>query len=194
MDIAEFLQEAYRLKAVKRTGWILEGVRDPESVADHSFGTALLALVLGAGRKGLDHGKAVKMALIHDLAECRTGDILPPHGVEYHRSRGRAIPPGTHGIPKERKQLLERAAMEQLCEKLPGLLALWEELENGASAEARFVKDLDKLERLIQAVLYGEREGKEIRWFQQEENQPQDPQLREVFQEFLRSRGESPGS
>jgi len=39
--------EAYRLKDTVRAGWVLRGIRDPESVADHSWGTALLCMIYG---------------------------------------------------------------------------------------------------------------------------------------------------
>ena len=58
MDEIEFLRKAGKLKATKRTGWIIEGITSPESVAEHSFRTALMALVLGHSRKDLDVGKA----------------------------------------------------------------------------------------------------------------------------------------
>jgi len=41
-----FLREAMRLKTVKRTGWVLRGVENPESVADHSWAVALCAMLV----------------------------------------------------------------------------------------------------------------------------------------------------
>ena len=55
------------LKKTKRTGWIRAGVVNPESVADHSFRMAFLALILGKDM-GVDTQKAVCMALVHDIA------------------------------------------------------------------------------------------------------------------------------
>lgn len=70
----------------KRTGWLKAGVPRVESVADHSYRAALLALVLP--ESGVDRVRCMKMALVHDLAESIVGDITPSCGVstdEKHR-------------------------------------------------------------------------------------------------------------
>ena len=72
-DIAKFLYEIGQLKRVKRSGWWIAGVKDPESVAEHSFRTSAIAYLL-AHLEGVDTGKAVLMALFHDLPESRTND------------------------------------------------------------------------------------------------------------------------
>ena len=71
--LAELARLAGALKRVRRRGWVLRGVTEPESVADHSFRTALLALVL-ARDDSFDRGRCVAMALVHDLAEAVVGD------------------------------------------------------------------------------------------------------------------------
>ncbi len=73
MDLVKFLAEAGKLKAVRRQGWIERGVKKPESVADHCFGTALACMVVPGD---VDRDKAIRMALVHDLAEARVGDII----------------------------------------------------------------------------------------------------------------------
>jgi 5'-deoxynucleotidase YfbR-like HD superfamily hydrolase len=66
----EVLQAAGRLKTLKRAGWVRVGLPEPESVADHSFRVALLAVLFGP-RLGLNGEKLVRLALLHDLAEAR---------------------------------------------------------------------------------------------------------------------------
>nr|WP_135536074.1 HD domain-containing protein [Halostella pelagica] len=68
------LLELLDLKDERRTGWELRDIEDPESVAAHTWGMATLCLVY-ADRVEVDRDRAVTMALIHDLAEVRTGDI-----------------------------------------------------------------------------------------------------------------------
>ena len=65
---------AYRLKDEARSGWVLRGVERPESVAAHSWGTALLCLIF-AGEAGVDRGRALAIATAHDVAEAEIGDI-----------------------------------------------------------------------------------------------------------------------
>ncbi len=75
MDIIRFFSKIRKLKEIERSGWVVSGVKKPESVADHSFGVALLVMLLGKN-KNIDLEKALKMALIHDLGEAITGDII----------------------------------------------------------------------------------------------------------------------
>ncbi len=61
------------LKKIKRTGWMLKGIKNVKSVAEHSYRVAMLALLLGE-KFNLDKFKLVKMSLIHDLGEALVGD------------------------------------------------------------------------------------------------------------------------
>ena len=137
-QLLEFLHLAGRLKQTARAGWTLRGIAEPESVAEHSFRVALLALVLGRDA-GVDRERCMAMALVHDLAESIVGDITPYDGV----------------APEE-KERREREAIARLSDLAgdPQIRALWEEYDAGATPEARFVKELDKLETVVQAAEY----------------------------------------
>ncbi|MEV7622233.1 HD domain-containing protein [Actinoplanes sp. NPDC089786] len=74
--IAAFGYELGLLKRVRRTGWWHAGVRDPESVAEHTMRTAQLAALIAA-EEGADPARAAFLALWHDTQETRTGDL--PH-------------------------------------------------------------------------------------------------------------------
>lgn len=71
-----YLHKIGKLKDLKRKSWVLRKVPNPESVADHSFRTSFMALLL-ADKLNLDKNKCVQMALIHDISESLTGDITP---------------------------------------------------------------------------------------------------------------------
>lgn len=134
------------LKLLPRTGWLQRGMQNVESIAEHSFGVAALALIVGDLHDGIDRGKLLAIALVHDLAEALIGD-LP---ASASRLFGKAA-----------KYEAERKAMLELLGALPQgeeYLALWEEYCRGGSAEARLVKALDRLEMLGQALAY-ERAG-----------------------------------
>jgi putative hydrolases of HD superfamily len=129
----ESLLEALRLKQVSRAGWLRVGIENPESVADHSWGVALLALALCPA--DLDLSKVLALAIVHDLPEVRAGDITPYDGVS-----------GTE------KRRLEAAAAEAM---LPSALReIWLEYDAGTTPESRFVHMLDKLEMGLQALNY----------------------------------------
>lgn len=137
------LIDAFALKALPRAGWVRVGVARPESVAAHSWGIGWLVLALS--RPGIDRGRALAIAVIHDLAEARVGDLTPYDGID-----------------KEEKRRRERAAIEALLAPLPdaaSLLALWWEYEAGTSAEGRWVKALDKLDMALQAAIYAASDG-----------------------------------
>lgn len=134
------------LKALPRTGWLQCGVIPAESVAEHSFGVAALAVVLTAADDSWDRERILAMALIHDFAEALIGD-LP---LSARRLIGETV-----------KRDAERRAMVEMCAAIPGgerLMLLWEEYAAGETREARFVKALDRVETLLQALAY-ERAG-----------------------------------
>lgn len=149
----------YALKDQKRVGWEIRGIRDPESVSDHSWGTALLCL-LYAGAAGVDVERAVAMALVHDIAEAVTGDV-----ASRVNDRDRTV-------SQQQKRLNERAAMERLFPEQPphaahgadpGPIAaaaaarvrgLWNEYESSDSAVARFVRDMNLVDMCLQALRY----------------------------------------
>jgi len=139
-DLLRFFHLAGRLKETSRAGWKLRGIDRPESVADHSFRLALLALVLAPrADPPVDLQRCVAMALVHDLAESIVGDITPYDGVSAEEKRRRE------------EEAMRR--FDSLAEGA-GLLALWAEYDAVETAEARFVKELDKLETAMQASEY----------------------------------------
>ncbi|ASJ05048.1 HD domain-containing protein [Thermococcus barossii] len=147
MPLLDLLLEAGNLKKLPRTGWLLRGVPNPESIADHSYRVALITLFLADELREkdieIDVERALKIALIHDLAEARVTDI--PLSAQYYLDKGKA----------------EKKAAMELFIKTPNpreYFRLWREYEEGLSREGRLVKFADKLEMLIQACEY-ERAG-----------------------------------
>lgn len=118
------------LERLPRTGWLLAGVRAPESIAAHTLGTALVALTLGPRvRPALDVEHALALALVHDVPEALLTD-LP-------RSAAELLPPGA-------KAAAETRAAERLLG--PEGRALFREYSAAETREARFVRLCDKLQ------------------------------------------------
>ncbi|GAB4840227.1 hypothetical protein Ancab_020992 [Ancistrocladus abbreviatus] len=144
----DFLTLCHRLKTTKRKGWINHGIKGPESVADHMYRMALMALIAG-DLPGVNRERCIKIAIVHDIAEAIVGDITP-----------------SDGIPKEEKSRREQAALNEMCEVLGGgmraeeIKQLWTEYENNSSLEANLVKDFDKVEMILQALEYEMEHGK----------------------------------
>lgn len=145
------LLAALALKDERRTGWQLRGVEDPESVAAHSWGVAYLCL-LYADRAGVDAERALRLAVLHDLAEAETGDV-PTRVDESKQPLGAA-----------EKLAAERAAIDDLLAPFdPDHETSWVEYEERDHREddetALFVKDMDLVDMCLQALFY-EREGR----------------------------------
>ncbi|TFH04857.1 MAG: HD domain-containing protein [Spirochaetales bacterium] len=137
---------AIGLKDETRTGWELRGVVHPESVADHSWGTACLCL-LYSGIAGVSSERSVAMALVHDLAEVQTGDVAT-----------RVVSMSDPAIGRE-KSRRETLAMERILGELPAgkraeLMSLWEEYEAATTEVALFVRDMNLVDMCAQALVY----------------------------------------
>ena len=154
---------ALRLKQVRRQGWLDRGVRDSESAADHSWGVALLAWALAAERPELDRERVLLLALLHDLPEALAGDMTP---FDSERAADGSLDPGHFAAEpiysaaaESEKEQREAAALDVMLTGLPPAIAqeirsAWQEYEAAETPEARFVKQIDKLETLLQAELY----------------------------------------
>jgi putative hydrolase of HD superfamily len=181
MNLVKFFEIAAKLKEVERTGWTERGVKNPESSSEHSFMVALMVLVLGNNRK-INLEKALKMAIIHDLPEAIVGDIISKENWE---EGGRMW-----GLEKASKEL---PAMKKLA-SLSGdkeILELWNEFEGQKTPEARFVKDIDRLATIFQAVEY-HRKGNYRKplppfWDGKGVSSVKDPELKRVLQSFLKT-------
>ncbi|KAG0149228.1 hypothetical protein CROQUDRAFT_653782 [Cronartium quercuum f. sp. fusiforme G11] len=144
----QFMHILEKLKTTKRAGWVREGAREPESISDHMYRMAMLAM-LSQEDATLDVPKCVMLAIVHDLAEAEVGDITPHDGIS-----------------REEKHRREETAMTRFTSELlpAGSVAgkriwdLWQEYEAGQSREARFVKDLDRFELALQGVEYERRD------------------------------------
>ena len=138
--LLDLLLELETLDRVPRSGYLLRGVPEAESVAEHSYHLATLVWLLAGEEGGLDRARAVELALLHDLAELRVGD-LPRTAANYFE-------PGA----KHAAEL--RAAGELLAPAGARAMELLAEYERGESREARFVRACDKLQLMLKAALY----------------------------------------
>jgi putative hydrolase of HD superfamily len=174
--LLDLLLETQILDRVPRAGFVLRGVSDPESVAEHTWHVAFLVWTLAPRIEGIDVGRAVEMALIHDLAELRIGD-LPRTSAHY--------------FPEGAKQAAETAAMADILAPLPPRAReLFAEYEQNQTPEARLVKACDKLQLMLKVTVY-ERwgEGGLREFWDNPDNFPDAgfPVVQEVFEQ-LRAR------
>lgn len=145
------------MKAIPRSGWISHGIaiQDVESVADHSFSTCALSLLMSdlevRGGKRVNVERVLRLALLHDMSESLTFDISKEY-LHYLGQRGIAI-----------KSELERAAWKHIADGLndPHLRRAYTQLQREFVAErtieSRLVHAADRLDILLQVVEYRRR-------------------------------------
>lgn len=139
-SLAEMLLELQALDRVPRMGYALRGVTEPESVAEHTFHVALLVWSMAEQLPEVDTKRAMELALLHDLAEVRTGD-LPMTAARYW--------------PEGSKKAAEEAANRELLAPLGAPAEqLSHEMAERTSAEARLVKACDKVQLLLKVTAY----------------------------------------
>lgn len=137
--VATFLHEAGHLKNLPRSGWLLLGIRQPESVAEHSFRVGMIGLVLAA-LEGADPGQTAALCLMHDVHETRIGDV-PSVGRSY--------------VTTATPQAVSAHQTSGMPEKVAATLqALTGEYEDTETIESRVAHDADKIETLLQATEY----------------------------------------
>jgi putative hydrolase of HD superfamily len=142
------------MKAIPRTGWISHGVslQDVESVADHSFSTCALSLLVAdlevQNGKHVNVERVLRLALLHDLSESLTFDISKEY-LEYLGPSGKAI-----------KAELEHAAWKHITDDLKesklrrSYSRLQREFDAGQTLESKIVRAADGLDILLQVIQY----------------------------------------
>ena len=138
--MTNLFDEMLTLKKLPRAGWLRAGIKDPESVAAHSWGVCWLTLALCP--EDIDQGHALRLAVIHDSAEVRVGDITPYDGVS-----------------RTEKALRETTAAADMFQSRPDLIALLDEYQAQETPAARFVHQLDRLDMAFQALRYARDTG-----------------------------------
>ena len=192
-NILDFLLAIEKLKKMPRTGWRLRGIKNPETIAEHTFRVAVLSWLLAKVR-GINEKRAIKIALFHDLCEVYAGDMTPfgyylrlPKSRKERKkflskwvrlSQKEKIKRGRKQFKKEKESLL------RLIKKLGALtkkdiFSSWMDYEKRISKEGRFIKQLDRIETLIQAIEYfgTKKELSGTSWWESTEEVVEDPLL-----------------
>jgi len=130
--IVDLLFETLMLNRIPRSGYSFLGA-GKESVAEHSFSTAFIALVLSKMEPDIDAARLMSMCLVHDLPEARIGDL--------------------NYVQKQYIQADEAGAVGHTVAGLPfgsEIEALIAEFNAGQTEEARLARDADQLSLLLQ--------------------------------------------
>ncbi|UCB56838.1 MAG: HD family hydrolase [Candidatus Omnitrophota bacterium] len=141
-DILNFIAEAGLLKRLRRSGWSVMGVKDAETVAEHSFRCAVIAYLL-ARMEGVSPYKVLLMALFNDIQEARITDLhkMAQRYIEAHAAEDKSFNEQISSLPKNIKKELKD---------------MYREYKAQQSKESIIARDADILECLIQAKEYYE--------------------------------------
>ena len=144
-DILLFLRRTKALESVERYGSSMRAHK--KTVAEHAWRLGLMALIIGTeSRVRIDINRTLALALLHDIAEAKTGDV-----DAYEQ-----IVAGKKLVAD--KAALEETAMHEMTDDLPfgdWVYALWREYEDQVTLEAKFVKALDKIEGFLHIAEVG---------------------------------------
>ncbi len=136
----DFFAEAGLLKKVKRSGWWVVGIKDPESVADHSFRCAVMAYYM-AHLEGVDPYKTTVMALFNDIHEARINDLhkMGHYYIDFRTAEKKAFNDQVKDLDKKIKEELS---------------AFRKAYDDQETKESLIARDADILECLLQAKEY----------------------------------------
>ncbi len=140
-DILNFIFEMNQLKRIKHEGWRLIGIKDPESVADHSLRSAQIGYILAKLEKYDNPYEVCAIAIFHDIPEARIGNI--------HRLANRYIKVDGKEVVREQTEKLEG-----IGEDISGL---WDQAERRSTVAGVIAKDADRLDQAMTAKEYMEK-------------------------------------
>lgn len=188
-----FLIEINKLKEQPRTGWVLMKVKNPETIAEHIFRTAFATWML-CQKKKLNVKRALKITLAHDLCEVYAGDMtpffyyidLPKNGEPEEKALMKWV--RLSKKEKERRGKIkfdkEKQSLSRLLKNLPpelkdDIFSSWIDYEKGISREGKFVRQLDRIEMLLQSIEYFGTDEKigGSSWWEGTEERVEDPLL-----------------
>ncbi len=140
-DVLNFIFEMNQLKRIKHEGWRLIGIKDPESVADHSLRSAQIGYILAKLEKYENPSEVCAMAVFHDIIEARIGNI--------HRVANRYIKVDGREAAGEQTEKLDEIGED--------ILNLWEQAETRSTIAGVIAKDADRLDQAMTAKEYMEK-------------------------------------
>lgn len=159
-----FLQIISELKTQRRTGWLDFNISDCESISDHMYRMGVISTllpstvtnILSSGQEivTLDKARCVQIAIVHDMAEALVGDITPRDPVPKLEKHRRELLTMVYLTETLIRPYNEQAATE--------IMELWLDYEELRTIEARYVKDIDKFEMILQAFEYEKKTAKKV--------------------------------
>ncbi|ODV84502.1 hypothetical protein CANARDRAFT_29048 [[Candida] arabinofermentans NRRL YB-2248] len=182
--INSFYQIVQLLKTQKRTGWLEHNITNPESISDHMYRMSIIAMSLNTKnfQQSFDLSKCIKISLIHDIAECLVGDIVP-HDTQIDK------------IEKHKREYntilyLSKIIKPYNAEFSNEIIELWLDYEEQRNFESIIIKDIDKYELLIQTFEYEMSNDVKLDEFYQCERLIKNQELKNMANDLLKKRNQ----
>jgi putative hydrolases of HD superfamily len=189
----DFLIKTSKLKEIPRTGWVLRKVKNPETISEHTFRMAFAVWLLGK-KEHLNIKRLIRLAVIHDLCEVYAGDNTP---FFYYQNLKKNNATTREKFLKwvrlsqkekeemgNKKFLIEKQSIIKLTKSLEPTLRReivsgWLDFENKFSKEGKFVRQVDRVETLLQAIEYFgiKKNTAGTAWWEEIEEVIEDPML-----------------
>jgi len=200
-NFIDFFQKLGKLRETPRRGWVLIGAKNPATIVDHTFRLAIMSWLLAEEKKTkFNIEKILKISLVHDICELYAGDITPyDYGLlPKDKKKWPELFDKWPRYPKKKKMKNsfsrhkeERDSLKKVISKLSPkikkeILDLWLDYEKGTTKEGRFVRQVNRLETLFQAIEYGKEMKKRPykSWWIGTEERVDDPVLLEFMHEL----------
>ncbi|KAG7158908.1 HD domain-containing protein 2-like, partial [Homarus americanus] len=168
---------------VKRTGWVLSNVNEPETISGHMYRMAIISFLLDEN-DNVNRDRVMKISLVHDMAESVVGDLTPLCGVSEEDKHTREVAAMEHFITL----VGEKAGNE--------MFNLFMEYEDQKTPEAKLVKDLDRFDMILQAFEYEtsqNRIGTLEEFFKSTEGKFTHPKVKQWVEELYEQRKQTLG-
>ena len=149
--VLDLICEAGLLKRIKRSGWWVLGIKNGETVAEHSFRCAVIGYAI-AKMEGVFPYKILMMTLFGDLHEARISDLhkMAQRYVDYQPAEDKASQEQIEYLPKNIKSEIAQLHKEYMTQK---------------NKESIIARDAEIVECLIQAREYQEHGFKQAEKF-----------------------------
>lgn len=168
-EYAKFFFELGAMRFVPRSGWHLIGIKDPESIAEHTTRSAQIAFILAVLEGHKEPEKVATMVLFHDMGETRVGDINKV-GARY--------------VEKKEKEAVsdQLSPLPEISDKI---ILMWEDVEGRVTEAGNIAKDADSLECALTAKEYMEQGyGKASDWFERSTSRLQTESAKKIAEEL----------
>lgn len=149
MNIYALMEDVHKLKHLPRTGWVKNQISNPETVASHVLGVTILAATI-QHPKEINKNELINLALFHDLAEAKIGDIISSKGNKTDEKKNKNKEDLEKKYFKTKPKQIKNAGLKFIKKDTP---------------EALYLRDLDKLDMAFQAYFYEEETGKDLSEF-----------------------------